>query len=145
MTEFRRVTPDFAVAAQLQPGDFERAAAAGFTLVVCNRPDGEATGQPTEAQMRAAAEAAGLTFMGLPFTGRTPPPGVVAGAAALLEAAKGPVLAYCRTGTRSITAWAMAQALSGARRPEEIIELAQRAGYDLEGAREALETLAPRA
>jgi uncharacterized protein (TIGR01244 family) len=70
---------------------------------------------------------------------------VVAETAALLDETNGPVLAYCRTGKRSIMAWALAQALSGTRRPEEIIALASGAGYDLNGARGALETLAPKA
>ncbi len=143
MTEFQRVTPDFAVAGQLEPGDFARAAAAGFKTVVNNRQEREAPDQPTEAEARAAATAAGLAFRSLPFAG-PPPPGVVAATAELLEEAEAPVLAYCRTGRRSITAWAMAQALAGERRPNEIIALAAKAGYDLEGARGALETLAPK-
>lgn len=143
MTDFQRVTSDFAVAGQLNPGDFARAAAAGFKTVVNNRPEGEEAGQPSEAEVKAAAAAAGLTYRSVPFAG-APPPGAVAATAELLEEAAGPVLAYCRTGRRSITAWAMAQALSGERRPNEIIALAAKAGYDLEGARGALETLAPR-
>lgn len=143
MTDFQRVTPDFAVAGQLGPADFARAAAAGFKTLVNNRPEGEAPGQPSEAEVKAAATAAGLTYRSVPFAG-PPPPGAVAATAELLEEAPGPVLAYCRTGRRSITAWAMAQALSGERRPNEIIALAAKAGYDLEGARGALETLAPK-
>jgi uncharacterized protein (TIGR01244 family) len=61
-----------------------------------------------------------------------------------LDEANGPVLAYCRSGTRSITAWDLAQALAGSHTPDEIIALAQKAGYDLSGARGALETLAPK-
>ena len=145
MTEFQRVTPEFAVAGQLEPGDFARAAAAGFRTVVNNRQEGEDPDQPTEAEARAAAQAAGLSFRSVPFAAGAPPsPGVVAATAELLEEAHGPVLAYCRTGRRSITAWALAQALSGERRPNEIIALAAKAGYDLEGARGALETLAPK-
>jgi uncharacterized protein (TIGR01244 family) len=143
MTEFQRVTPDFAVAGQLEPDDFARAAAAGFKTVVNNRTEAEEPGQPSEAQVRSAAQAAGLSYRAVPFAG-PPPPGVVAATAELLEEAQGPVLAYCRTGRRSITAWAMAQALVGARRPDEIIALAAKAGYDLERARGALETLAPK-
>jgi uncharacterized protein (TIGR01244 family) len=143
MTDYKRVTPDFAVAGQLEPGDIAGAATDGFTVVVVNRPDGEDPGQPSEAEMKAAAEAAGLRFVSLPYTGRTPP-GVVAETAALLDETKGPVLAYCRTGKRSIMAWALAQALAGAKRPDEIIALAAQAGYDLEGARGALDTLAPK-
>ncbi len=61
-----------------------------------------------------------------------------------LDEANSPVLAYCRSGARSITAWALAQALAGSHTPDEIIALAQKAGYDLTGARGALETLAPK-
>ncbi|QGZ95707.1 TIGR01244 family sulfur transferase [Terricaulis silvestris] len=143
MTEYIRVTPEFAVAGQLEPTDIARASSEGFAAVIVNRPDGEDPGQPREAEMKAAAEAAGMRFVSLPYTGRTPP-GVVAETAALLDETKGPVLAYCRTGKRSIMAWALAQALSGARRPDEIIALAARAGYDLQGARGALDTLAPK-
>ncbi len=145
MSEFKRVTPDFAVAAQLAPGDIARAAAEGFRTIVINRPDDEAPGQPPAGEMKAEADAAGVAFRSIPFQGLPPSPAIVAETAAMLDEANGPVLAYCRTGTRSITAWAMAQALSGNRRPDEIIALAQKAGYDLSGARGALETLAPRA
>ncbi|MBL8545714.1 MAG: TIGR01244 family phosphatase [Hyphomonadaceae bacterium] len=145
MSEFKRVTPDFAVAAQLEPGDVARAAAEGFRTIVINRPDGEAPGQPPAGEMKAEAEAAGVEFRAIPFQGLPPSPAIVAETAAMLDEANGPVLAYCRTGTRSITAWAMAEALAGNRRPDEIIALAQKAGYDLSGARGALETLAPKA
>lgn len=144
MSEFRWVTPDFAVAPQLAPEALARAASAGFKTVIKNRPEGEEPGQPPEAEIEAAADAAGLAFHVLPFKG-PPPPGIVAETATLLAESPGPTLAYCRTGTRSITAWAMAQALSGARTPDEIITLGDKAGYDLSGAREALEALAPKA
>jgi len=143
MTEYRRVTPEFAVAGQLELADVARAASEGFKVLVSNRPDGEDLGQPTTAEMKAAAEAAGMVFWSLPYTGPTPP-GVVGETATLLEGATGPVLAYCRTGRRSIMAWALAQALAGAKRPDEIIALAGKAGYDLQGARGALDTLAPK-
>jgi uncharacterized protein (TIGR01244 family) len=143
MTEFRQVTPDFSVAGQIDATDVARIAALGYKTLVNNRPDGEAPGQPAAEKIRAAAEAAGLVFYNLPYAGQ-PPPGVVGETADLLERAPGPVLAYCRTGTRSIKAWALAAALSGTKRPDEIIALAAKAGYDMEGARGALETLAPK-
>lgn len=143
MTDYIRVSPEFAVAGQLEPADIARAGSEGFKAVVVNRPDGEDPGQPREAEMRAAAEAAGMRFVSLPYQGPTPP-GVVGEMATLLDETKGPVLAYCRTGKRSIMAWALAQALSGAHRPDEIIALADKAGYDLHGARGALDTLAPK-
>ena len=57
MAEIKTVTPDFAVAPQLAPGDMGEAAERGFTLVINNRPDDEVPGQPTSAEMQAAAEA----------------------------------------------------------------------------------------
>lgn len=144
MTEFREVVPDFSVAAQLSVDDIARAAANGFKTIINNRPENEEPGQPRDAEMKAAVEAAGLTYRALPFAG-PPPPAVVGETAILLEQAPGPILAFCRSGQRSVMAWAMAQALSGARRPDEIIALGIKAGYDLERARAALETLAPRA
>jgi uncharacterized protein (TIGR01244 family) len=142
MAEFRSVTATFSVATQLTREDIARAAAEGFKTLVNNRPDGEAPGQLSAADAKVAAEAAGLVYKAIQFTG-SPPPGVVAATDALLSEAEGPVLAYCRTGTRSITAWAMAQALAGARTPDEIIALAAEAGYDLSGARGALQGLHP--
>jgi sulfide:quinone oxidoreductase len=143
MTEFRQVTPEFSVAGQLDATDIARAAALGFRTIINNRPDGEDPGQVSAAEIKAAAEAAGLRFHNLAYKGQTPP-SVVGETAELLEQTSAPVLAYCRTGTRSIKAWALAQALAGTRRPDEIIALAAKAGYDLEAARGALETLAPK-
>jgi len=143
MSEFHTVTPDFSVAAQISVEDVARAAEAGFRTIVVNRPDGEDPGQPTHAHIKAAADAAGLKFVVLPYTGQTPP-GVVGETAQLLAETNSPVLAYCRTGKRSIMAWALAEALTGSRTPDEIIALASKAGYDLAGARGALDTLAPK-
>ncbi len=144
MSEFKRVTADFAVAGQLGTEDVARAAGEGYRTIIANRPDGEAPGQPAADAIKAAADAAGLNFKAIPFSGLPPAPAIVAETATALDEANGPVLAYCRTGARSITAWALAQALTGGHTPDEIIALAQKAGYDLNGARGALETLAPK-
>lgn len=143
MTQLHRVSPDFAVAGQIELADIARAAAEGYRVLVINRPEGEEPGQPSNAQIKAAAEAAGLVFHSIPFAG-PPPPNAVGETAELLDTAPGPVLAYCRTGRRSIMAWALAEALRGNLRPDEIIAMARKAGYDLEGARGALDTLAPK-
>ena len=62
MTDFRRVTDDFSVSPQIDLEDMAAAAAQGFTLVINNRPDGEQPGQPTSAEVEAAAKAAGLDY-----------------------------------------------------------------------------------
>jgi uncharacterized protein (TIGR01244 family) len=144
MTEFKRVTPSFAVSAQISTDDVARAAAAGFRTIVNNRPDDEERDQPSSEQIAAAAKAHGLAYRAAPFRG-APPPAFVAETATILGETPGPVLAYCRTGNRSIMAWALAQALEGTLRPDDIIASAAKAGYDLSGARGALNGLAPKA
>lgn len=143
MPEFRQLSADFAVAPQLRPEDVAQAAAAGFKTIICNRPENEESGQPADADLIAAAKSAGIAFRALPFRG-PPPPAIVAETVLILEQTRSPVLAFCRTGARSTAAWGMAQALSGAATPDEIIAAAAAAGYDLSGARDALECLAPK-
>lgn len=125
MAEIRNVTADFSVAPQLELEDFAEAAALGFKHIINNRPDGEAPDQPSSAEAEAAAKAAGLTYVHAPFVGQPTPDAVKAAAQA-----KGKTLAYCRSGTRSVTAWALAQAGDGGN-AEQIIGAAGDAGYNL--------------
>ena len=143
MAEFRRLSPDFAVAAQLTREDIAEAAAEGFRTIISNRPENEEPGQPSEADLIAAAQSAGITFRTLPYRG-PPPPAIVAETVLVIEQSPQPILAFCRTGARSAAAWGMAQALSGRATPEEIISAAGKAGYDLTQMRDALECLAPK-
>lgn len=132
MTEFRRVTDQLSVSPQIAISDLATAAAQGFKLVINNRPDGEEPGQPTSAEMEAAAKAAGLAYAHIPVRGG-PTPDQVEAERLLLEDAPGPVLAFCRSGTRSIVTWSIGQALAGTRTREELVGLGEIAGYDLSG------------
>lgn len=130
MSDFRRVTDDLSVAPQITVADVAEAARQGFRTIVNNRPDGE---DPTQAQgpeIEAAAKAAGLAYVALPVVGG-PTPDQVAQTADLLESCEKPVLAYCRSGTRSIVTWSLSQKASGARPRDELIALGRDAGYDL--------------
>lgn len=136
MADIRRVTDAFAVAPQITEADVDAIAAAGFKTIVVNRPDGEGgVDQPRMGAIRARAEALGLTFAALPFSG-APTPEIVERMANILNEAPQPVLAYCRTGTRSITAWALVHSGQGA--AEDVIDAAAGAGYDLSSVRELL-------
>ena len=129
MADIRRVTDAFSVAPQISVDDVEAIAAAGYKTIVANRPDGEGgVDQPRMGPIRAKAESLGLSFAALPFSG-APTPEIVERMGNILNEAPQPVLAYCRTGTRCITAWALTQAGQGA--PEDIIDAAGAAGYDL--------------
>lgn len=144
MLDIRRIDDRIAVAPQIDPADVASIKARGYTLVVNNRPDGEEAGQPTgDAVARACADA-GVAYRAIPIThaGFTHPQ--VIAMAELLGAADGPVLAYCRSGTRSCHLWALATAGLGAD-PDDVIAAAAGAGYDLSGARGLLEAVSPRA
>jgi uncharacterized protein (TIGR01244 family) len=130
MTEFRKVTDAFAVAPQISPEDLAAAAAQGYVLVINNRPDGESPGQPDSATMAAAAKAAGLAYLYNPVQGG-PSPANVAAQTEAVDSAGGPVLAFCRSGTRSIVTWSLGQAQSGATSRDELVRLGAAAGYDL--------------
>jgi uncharacterized protein (TIGR01244 family) len=138
MTDIRKVTEAFAVAPQLEVEDCAVLKALGFQHVINNRPDGEQAGQPDSARMKAAAEAVGLTYVYAPFVGQPTPQAVEAAA----KAGSG-TLAYCRSGTRSVTAWALAQAKGGAG-ADGIVEAAAGAGYNLAGLAPALRQLGAR-
>jgi uncharacterized protein (TIGR01244 family) len=133
MAEFRPVTDQLSVAGQIDLADFARAAQLGFKLAINNRPDDEEAGQPSHDQIEAAARAAGLDYVFNPIRGG-PNSEQVSVQLEAVEAATGPVLAFCRSGTRSITAWALGQAASGAKSRSELVELGHAAGYDLSGA-----------
>ena len=133
MTDFRHVTDDFTAAPQISVADVAEAARLGFKAIICNRPDDEEPGQPAAAEIGAAAAAAGLAYTHIPVRG-APGPAEVEAMRKAVDAARGPVLAYCRSGTRSITTWSLGQALSGARSRGELVGLGRAAGYDLSGA-----------
>lgn len=139
---FITLTDTIAVAGQIAPGDIVAAANAGFTHVVNNRPDGEERGQPACAEMRAAAEAAGLGYTPIPVDHSGFNMGQVETMAAVLDSAPGPVLAFCRSGTRSANLWALAEAKRGGD-PDAIIAAAARGRYDVSGLRPTLVSLQP--
>ena len=129
MSEFRRVTDQFSVAPQLRLDDLARAAQQGFVLVINNRPDGEAPDQPSSVEVAEAAEAAGMAYAYVPVVGGPTRAQAEAVREAIIEA-NGPVLAFCRSGTRSINTWALGEALAGAP-PAELVAAGAQAGYDL--------------
>lgn len=116
-------------APQIAVEDLDAVAAAGVRRIVNNRPDGEDAGQPTSAEMEAAARAAGLDYVHAPVAGM-PGPDAVRAVAGAIEAGE-PFLMYCRSGTRSTIAWALAMRALGRAEPDVIRDAAARAGYDL--------------
>ncbi len=137
--DIRQITPDYFVSPQIDPADLPAIAEAGFTSVICNRPDGEIPPSHHADVMAAAAEAAGLTFKILPLTHQTMTPENVAAQMGFVDDAPGKVLAYCASGTRCTVIWALGQASTQS--VDDIIATAQKGGYDLEGLRPTLAAL----
>ncbi|TCP73135.1 TIGR01244 family sulfur transferase [Sphingomonas sp. PP-CE-1G-424] len=137
----RHINESISVAPQIAVEQVAEIAAAGFKTIVNNRPDDEDAGQPSGDAIRAAAEAAGLKYVSIPVThAGFSHPQIDAMTQALTES-DGPVLAYCRSGTRSCNLWALAAAKAG-RNPNLLLAQAEDAGYDLRGIRPMLDALA---
>ncbi|PWR19642.1 TIGR01244 family sulfur transferase [Zavarzinia compransoris] len=131
MPDLKALAPDLAVTGQIGPGDLPALAAAGYRMMIVNRPDGEDPGQPSFADMAAAAEAVGIAARHIPIASAA---AATDGDAAAFEAARaaaggGRVLAYCRTGNRSAVLWALGQ--RGRRAADTVIAEAAAAGCDL--------------
>ncbi len=131
MQTIKRLTPFLSVAAQLQPTDMALLAGSGFRCVINNRPDNEGEGQPSSEAIRQAAEASGLEYHHLPVISGQIADADVAAFRALLGRIKGPALAFCRTGTRSASLWALAEAHH--LDPQVLLQTARQADYDLSG------------
>ncbi len=129
--DIRTLTNELAVSPQILAADLPAIAEAGFRSVICNRPDCEGADQPLYAEIERAAAEQGLHVRYLPAeSGKvTDEQGVAFGA--LMGELPKPVLAFCRTGMRSTTMWALSQA--GRRALPEIVELSSKAGHDLKG------------
>jgi uncharacterized protein (TIGR01244 family) len=138
MVDIRQVSGRFAVAPQISPADFSAIYAQGYRHIINNRPDGEERDQPTSQEIEAAARKEGMTYVHVPFVGRP-----TADAVKAVMAASPKTLAFCRSGTRSVTAWAMAQASDGGGL-QETIEAAQEVGYNLGSMRGLLRQLGAR-
>ena len=133
MTQFRHVTDQISVSPQIAAGDVDAAVAQGFRTLINNRPDGEEPTQPSGHEIEKAAREAGVAYFHIPVRG-APTPEQVETMGRVVAEADGPVLAFCRSGTRSIITWALSQARAGARSRAELIGLGRSAGYDLTAA-----------
>ena len=127
--DIRKIDDSISVAPQIQPDEMADLAKQGFRSIICNRPDGEAGDQPDQSVMADAAAKAGLEFRFLPLAPGQLTPDLISDFGTAVDEMPGPVLAYCRSGTRSATLWALSQ--SGKSTPAEILRKAADAGYDL--------------
>lgn len=127
--DLRMLSEQFLVAPQISKADLALVKAKGIRSVICNRPDGEEADQPTFEELSVTAKHLGLHMQYIPVSGGT----VQDADVALFKDALGdlpkPILAYCRSGTRSATLWSLAQAK--AMPLADILRATQQAGYDM--------------
>jgi uncharacterized protein (TIGR01244 family) len=130
MTQFRRLSERVFASPQLTLADVAVANSMGVSLIVNNRPEHEAADQTPGPEIEAAARAAGIDYLAIPINPGSFEDAQVGAMMSALREARGTVLAYCRTGTRSTLLWALAQAANG--EPiEGIASAAAAAGYDV--------------
>lgn len=140
---FRKLTDTVFASPQIGLAEVAEAKAQGITLIVNNRPEDESDDQTPGAEIEAAAKAAGIAYVAIPVTHAGFSEGQVKAMAEALQGTTGPVLAYCRSGTRSTLLWALAEASRGAD-PEKLADQAAQAGYDLAPVRQVVDMLAAR-
>ncbi|HET9355741.1 MAG TPA: TIGR01244 family sulfur transferase [Sphingomicrobium sp.] len=119
------------IGGQISAADLEQLKELGVSLVINNRPDGEDEGQPTGAEIEAAAKAAGLDYRHVPIARGMGPSDVEAMREAIHAAGDGKIFAFCRSGNRSALAWAVAKNEDGVER-EELVRCAEGAGFSLD-------------
>ncbi|EGF33272.1 Oxidoreductase (flavoprotein) [Oxalobacteraceae bacterium IMCC9480] len=129
--DIRPLAAGLSVSPQILPADLAAIAQAGFRAIICNRPDGEGADQPLFAELARAAQEAGLEAHYLPAESGKVTDEQGAAFGALLANLPKPVLAYCRTGMRSTTMWALAAA--GKQTLPQVLAAAQQAGFDMKG------------
>ena len=138
--EIRELTPLYSVSPQIVPEDVPAIAASGFSTVICNRPDIEVPPDIQMSVLRKSVEAAGLEFVDNPVDGRAMSLQNVEIQKSCLGREGRPVLAYCASGTRSAVMWALASA--GTAPTVEILDIAARAGFQIDGLRSQIDALA---
>lgn len=130
-----RINDKLSIAGQLMPEDLAEAASQGFTAIINNRPDGEEPHQPNASEMSEAAAKAKLDYIYIPFRSPEITEPIVRQFQQTLADSKGPVLAHCRSGTRTLTLWAIGEVLDGRMTLDEVARMGARLGFDLAGVR----------
>lgn len=138
---FRKITESVFASPQIGIGEIAAAKALGIVTIINNRPEDESDDQTPGADIEAAARAEGIGYVAIPVTHAGFSQAQVDAMAAALDSAGGPVLAYCRSGTRSTLLWALARAKAGDS-PDSIASQAAAAGYDVGPVRQLIDMLA---
>ena len=124
------LAPELSVTGRLERADIDALAQAGVRTIINNRPDGEDPGQLPAAEARKLAEAHGIAYHHIPVTAASLSQADVDAFAEVLRTAPTPIVAHCRSGTRSALLWALARLRDGAE-PSALVAAAARHGIDI--------------
>ena len=139
MVDPKVMADGFAVSPQIAPADIPALAAAGYKTIINNRPDGEEDGQFSAAEARAIAEDNGINYIHLPVKMPELNADIVDQFSAAVKEQPGPILAHCKSGTRSCVLWTMAAGRDSSMTVEELMDCAAQGGYDLTRLRPLIE------
>lgn len=124
------LAPGLSATGKLDRGDIDALAAAGVRTIINNRPDGEDPGQLPAAEAQGLAAAHGIAYHHIPVTAASLSRADVDAFAAVLATAPQPIVAHCRSGTRSTLLWALTRLRDGAD-PAALVAEAARSGIDI--------------
>ena len=144
MAAYKKIDENLSISGQIFVGHLDKIKAQGFTTIVCNRPDFEedVEDQPLSSEIQNRASELGMEFIYIPIDETGPNMKAVHKTKKALEAAKGPVLAYCLSGHRSLVLYSLAKAFGGHSTTDELISKATSVGYNLSGLRPTLDFVA---
>jgi len=139
MTTTKPLADNLSVCSLVSPADLPQLAGR-FRTIINARPDAEEPGQPNSAEIEATARRLGLEYVHIPVVPGQISDEQVAAFAKALSDKPGPALAYCKSGARAASLWALSRA--GEHGAEQVLSAAANAGFDLEGLRPRLEARA---
>jgi len=135
--EIKRISPFLSVSPQIYAAHVERLAYLGFKTIINNRPDNETDDQPLVEELSEMAAKYDIEFINIPVIPGELTEQNVKEFGDAMNRVKGPVLAYCRSGMRSTSLWALYEARRMG--SDAIINFASELGYDLSWQKEFLD------
>ena len=118
------------VGPQILPSDLPELKRRGICKIIVTRPEGETDDQPAICEIERAANAVDIEVYQIPVVSGGIIDQDASAFSALVANLDGPVFAYCRSGMRATSLWALDQAQKG-QSPEVILSIAKTAGFDL--------------
>ena len=138
--DIKTISPFLSVSAQIQAADIAEIAKQGFKAIINNRPDKESDDQPLSRVLAEESKRHNVAYYEMPVVAGNLCEADVKAFTDAMSDIRGPVLAFCRTGTRSATLWALyaAERLD----VDAVLKSTRAAGYELDALRPRLQEVA---